>query len=63
MLDLMDEIAELVVERVIELPEAAKDIVQTVLCAIAKGVIILTTPIWILPYVMIKQYIEQHEKQ
>ncbi len=59
MLDLMDEI----VERVEELPETMADIVQTVLLAILRGLIILTTPIWIIPYVIAKQYIEQHKKQ
>lgn len=59
MLDLMDEI----VERVEELPETMADIVQTVLLAILRGLIILATPIWIIPYVIAKQYIEQHKKQ
>lgn len=59
MLDLMDEI----VERVEELPETMADIAQTVLLAILRGLIILATPIWIIPYVIAKQYIEQHKKQ
>lgn len=59
MFDLMDEI----VDRVAELPETMADIAQTVLLALLKGIIILTTPMWILPYMMIKQYIEQHKKQ
>lgn len=59
MLDFMDEI----VERVEELPETMADIVQTVLLAILRGLVILATPIWITPYVIAKQYIEQHKKQ